>query len=206
MGASESSLAAYSLSSADQISTISQRSETVDPILEKLKSLRITSPILTTPPTDGSLTDILVRRPSSSSSQAAVNPKVFLELLSAYRDWQEEKAQTICKKQEDIEYKIEVADALTVKLLQSLNHSVSTMKTASQHLAEGNSTFVLNNKIHTLQVELGELKERLTEVLSNYEPLCNRIAAGGPEPLRSIKPFAVSTSNSTSLSSGKVNL
>ncbi|XP_052878826.1 uncharacterized protein LOC108479882 isoform X2 [Gossypium arboreum] len=135
MGASESSLAAYSL-----------RSETVDPILEKLKSLRITSPILTTPPTDGSLTDILVRRPSSSSSQAAVNPKVFLELLSAYRDWQEEKAQTICKKQEDIEYKIEVADALTVKLLQSLNHSVSTMKTASQHLAEGNSTFVLNNK------------------------------------------------------------
>ncbi|XP_052878828.1 uncharacterized protein LOC108479882 isoform X4 [Gossypium arboreum] len=99
MGASESSLAAYSLSSADQISTISQRSETVDPILEKLKSLRITSPILTTPPTDGSLTDILVRRPSSSSSQAAVNPKVFLELLSAYRDWQEEKAQTICKKQ-----------------------------------------------------------------------------------------------------------
>ncbi|KAG4169020.1 hypothetical protein ERO13_A12G060300v2 [Gossypium hirsutum] len=196
MGASESSLAAYSLSSADQISTISQRSETVDPILEKLKSLRITSPILTTPPTDGSLTDILVRRPSSSSSQAAVNPKVFLELLSAYRDWQEEKAQTICKKQEDIEYKIEVADALTVKLLQSLNHSVSTMKTASQHLAE----------VHTLQVELGELKERLTEVLSNYEPLCNRIASGGPEPLRSIKPFAVSTSNSTSLSSGKVNL
>ncbi|KAG4114672.1 hypothetical protein ERO13_D12G060400v2 [Gossypium hirsutum] len=106
MGASESSLAAYSLSSTDQISTISQRSETVDPVLEK------TSPILTTPPTDGSLTDILVRRPSSSSSQVAVNPKVFLELLSVYRDWLEEKAQTICKKQEDIEYKIEVADAL----------------------------------------------------------------------------------------------
>ncbi|KAG4114673.1 hypothetical protein ERO13_D12G060400v2 [Gossypium hirsutum] len=112
MGASESSLAAYSLSSTDQISTISQRSETVDPVLEKVKSLRITSPILTTPPTDGSLTDILVRRPSSSSSQVAVNPKVFLELLSVYRDWLEEKAQTICKKQEDIEYKIEVADAL----------------------------------------------------------------------------------------------
>lgn len=48
--------------------------------------------------------------------------------------------------QEDIEYKIEVADALAVKLLQSLNYSVSTMKTASQHLSEGNSTFVLNNK------------------------------------------------------------
>ncbi|MBA0833825.1 hypothetical protein Goarm_006245, partial [Gossypium armourianum] len=111
----------------------------------------------------------------------AVNPKVFLELLSVYRDWQEEKAQTICKKQEDIEYKIEVADALA---------------TSSK----------FKPLIHTLQVELGELKERLTEVLSNYEALCNRIAAEGPEPLRSIEPFAVSTSNSTSLSSGKVNL
>ncbi|MBA0592004.1 hypothetical protein Gorai_008992, partial [Gossypium raimondii] len=98
----------------------------------------------------------------------AVNPKVFLELLSVYRDWQEEKAQTICKKQK----------SLTLwQLLQSLNHSVSPMKTASQHLAE---------------VELGELKERLTEVLSNHEALCNRIAAEGPEPLRSIEPFAVS--------------
>ncbi|MBA0655538.1 hypothetical protein Goklo_008012, partial [Gossypium klotzschianum] len=178
-------------SSTDQISTISQRSETVDPVLEKLKSLSITSPILTTPPADGSLTDILVRRPSSSSSQGGP----------------QEKAQTICKKQvchpldkfcelennccsrmgglvllwEDIEYKIEVADALA-------------------------TSPKFKPLIHTLQVELRELKERLTEVLSNYEALCNRIAAEGPEPLRSIEPFAVSTSNSTSLSSGKVNL
>lgn len=39
--------------------------------------------------------------------------------------------------QEEIENKIEVADALTVKLLQRLNHSVSAMKTTSQHLSEG---------------------------------------------------------------------
>lgn len=52
--------------------------------------------------------------------------------------------------------------------------------------------------VHTLQVELGELKGRLTEVISNCDALCKRIAAEGPEPLRSsIKPFAVATANST---------
>ncbi|XWS42157.1 hypothetical protein CRYUN_Cryun17cG0143900 [Craigia yunnanensis] len=190
MGASESALSGFSPSPADQITIISQRSETVDPVLEKLKSLKITSPILTTtPPTESSLTDILVRKPSSSSAQATVNPKVLLELFSMYRDWQEEKAQKISKKQEEMENKIEVADALAVKLLQRFNHSVSTMKTTSQHLSE----------VHTLQVELGELKGRLTEVLSNCDALCKRIAAEGPEPLRSsIKPFAVvATATST---------
>ncbi|XVF15884.1 hypothetical protein REPUB_Repub09cG0194800 [Reevesia pubescens] len=187
MGASESALSGSSLSPADQITTISQRSETVDPVLEKLKSVKITSPILTTPPTEGSLTEILVRKQSSTSAQATVNPKVLLELFSMYRDWHEEKAQEISKKQEEIENKIEVADALAMKLLQRFNYSVSTMKTASQHLSE----------VHTLQVELGELKGRLTEVLSNCDALCKRIAAEGPEPLQSsIKPFAVAPANS----------
>ncbi|KAK5843768.1 Sodium-dependent phosphate transporter 1 [Gossypium arboreum] len=188
MGASESALLGSSSSSSDQISTISKRSETIDPVLEKLKSLKITSPILTAPPTEGSLTDILVRKPSSSSAQGTVNPKVLLELFSMYRDWQEEKAREISKKQEEIENKIEVADALAVKLLQRFNYSVSTMKTTSQHFSE----------VHTLQVELGDLKGRLTEVLSNCDSLCKRIAAEGPEPLRSsIKPFAVATANLT---------
>jgi len=40
--------------------------------------------------------------------------------------------------QEDIENKIEVADALAIKLLQRYNHSKSTMKSASQHLSGGN--------------------------------------------------------------------
>jgi len=40
--------------------------------------------------------------------------------------------------QEEIENKIEVADALAIKLLQRYNHSTSTMKTASQHLSGGN--------------------------------------------------------------------
>ncbi|GMI86371.1 hypothetical protein like AT5G66290 [Hibiscus trionum] len=189
MGASESVLSGSLSSSADEITTISKRTETVDPILEKLKSLKITSPILTTPPTEGSLTDILVRKASSSSGKATVDPKVLVELLSMYRDWQEEKAQEIGKKQEEIENKIEVVDALAVKLLQRFNYSVSTMKTTSQHLSE----------VHTLQVELGELKGRLTEVLSNCDTLCKRITAEGPEPLRSsIKPFAVATANRSS--------
>ncbi|GLT82669.1 hypothetical protein SLE2022_010280 [Rubroshorea leprosula] len=186
MGASESTLSA-SRAPADEITTVSHRSEAVDPILEKLKSLKITSPILTSPPGEGSLTDILVRKPASPSAPATVNPKVLVELLSMYRDWQQEKAQNISKKQEEIENKIEVADALAVKLLQRFNYSVSAMKTTSQHLQE----------VHALQVELGELKGRLTEVISNCDALCKRITTEGPEPLRSsIKPFSIATSNS----------
>uniref|UniRef100_A0A2P2JKD7 Uncharacterized protein n=1 Tax=Rhizophora mucronata TaxID=61149 RepID=A0A2P2JKD7_RHIMU len=68
MGASESTLAS-SQRPPDEITTISKQSESVDPILEKLKSLRITRPILTAQPKEEtSLTDILVRKPSSSSA------------------------------------------------------------------------------------------------------------------------------------------
>ncbi|GAV74357.1 hypothetical protein CFOL_v3_17837 [Cephalotus follicularis] len=194
MGASESTLSS-SQRPGDEITTISQRLEDVDPILERLKSLKISSPILTSPPTEGSLTDILVRKSSSSSAPATVNPKVLLELFSMYREWQEQKTQKISKKQEEIENKIEVADALAIKLLQRFNHSASTMKTTSQHLSE----------VHALQVEIGELKGRLTEVISNCDALCKRIAAEGPESLRSsVKPFTVtaaaSETNSTSSS------
>lgn len=63
--------------------------------------------------------------------------------------------------------------------------------------------------VDELQVELGELKGRLTEVMSNCDSLCKRIAAGGPEPLRSsVKPFAAAaadlkaTSNSSSTLNG----
>ncbi|THG11211.1 hypothetical protein TEA_030194 [Camellia sinensis var. sinensis] len=136
--------------------------------------LMLATPILTAPlEEETSLTDILVRKPSSSS--ASVNLMVLLELFSMYRDWQEAKIQTISKKQEEVENKIEVADALTVKLLQRFNYSVSTMKTTSHHLSE----------VHALQVDLGELKGRLTEVISNCDSLCKRINAEGPESLRS---------------------
>ncbi|GFP88142.1 hypothetical protein PHJA_000957900 [Phtheirospermum japonicum] len=168
-----------------------------------------TKPILTSAPAESSLTDILVRKSFSSSTSGTVNPNVLLELLSVYREWQEEKAQRIktlnqiwdyldghflaCKLfirtvtatlksvgktkwfVEEIENKIEVADALAVKLLQRFNYSVSAIKTTSDHLSE----------VHALQVELGELKGRLTEVISNCDALCKRIASEGPRSLQS---------------------
>lgn len=48
--------------------------------------------------------------------------------------------------------------------------------------------------VHSLQVELGELKGRLTEVISNCDALCKRITTEGPESLRSsVKPFTASS-------------
>ncbi|KAG5241127.1 hypothetical protein OIU76_024329 [Salix suchowensis] len=187
MGASESSLSS-SQQMIDEITTVTERSEALDPVLEKLKSLKITRPILTSPlKEEGSLTDILVRKASSSSAPATVNPNVLLELFSVYRDWQEGKVQQISTKQEEIENKIEVVDALAIKLLQRFNYSVSAMKTSSQHLSE----------VHSLQVEIGELKGRLTEVISNCDALCKRIDTEGPESLRSsFKPFATAAVDS----------
>ncbi|KAG9132288.1 hypothetical protein Leryth_012969 [Lithospermum erythrorhizon] len=180
MGASESSLIS-STRQVDEITTISQRTQTKDPLIEKLESIQITTPIVTSGSGEGSLADILVKKRSSSSSSSVVNPNVLLELFSVYRDWQQQKTREIAKKQEDIENKIEVADALSVKLLQRFNYSVSATRATSQHLSE----------VHGLQVEVGELKGRLTEVISNCDALCNRIAKEGPESLQSsIKPFA----------------
>ncbi|KAL4561265.1 hypothetical protein LXL04_033429 [Taraxacum kok-saghyz] len=185
MGSSESTLSSSQIE--DGITTVSERSQDADPMLQKLTSLKIATPILTSTLTDSSLTDILVRKPSASSSSFSsseigiVDPKVLLELFSMYQEWQENQARNINKTQEEMENKIELADALAVKLLQRYNYSLSAMKTTSHHLSG----------VEELQVELGVLKGRLTEVISNCDGLCKRIAAEGPEPLRStVKPFA----------------
>lgn len=191
MGASESSLLQRS---GDEITTISERSESIDPVLERLRSLQIANPILESLPGERSLTDILVRKPLLSSNSSTVDPQVLLELFSMYRDWQEKKTQNISKRQEEIENKIDVADALAIKLLQRFNYSVSAMKTSSNHLFE----------VHSLQVELGELKGRLTEVISNCDALCKRIAANGPESLKStVKPFVLASSDPSTSSSAE---
>ncbi|XP_068639720.1 uncharacterized protein [Aristolochia californica] len=183
MGSSESTLSSHR-QPVDEITTVSRRCDNVDPILERLKSLKIAPPILKSPPPDeSSLTDILVRKPSTTSVPGNLNPNVLLELFSLYRDWQEEKAVTISKKQEEIESKIEVADALAVKLLQRFNYSVSAMRTTAHHLSA----------VEPLQLEVGKLKGRLTEVISNCDALCKRISTEGPQALRSsVKPFALS--------------
>ncbi|KAM5546742.1 hypothetical protein ABKV19_001326 [Rosa sericea] len=186
MGATESSLSSSQRRPGDEITTVSERSEVADPILERLRSLRISTPLLTSPPSEGSLTDILVRKPSSSSASSIVDPKVLLELFSMYREWQEENVKTLSQKQEEIENKIEIADALAVKLQQRFNYSVTAMKTSSQHLCG----------VHALQVEIGELKGRLTEVISNCDAVCKRISAEGPESLRSsVKPLVICTAH-----------
>lgn len=92
-----------------------------------------------------------------------------------YREWQEDKTNNISQKQEEIENKIDTADALSVKLLQRFNYSVSAMRTTAHSFAE----------VQPLQVKVGELKGRLTEVISNLDALCKRIAEEGPENLRS---------------------
>ncbi|KAJ7944186.1 Sodium-dependent phosphate transporter 1 [Quillaja saponaria] len=183
MGASESTFSSSQVKRPDDgITTVSKPSEAADPVLERLKSLKITSPILTSPVAEDSLTDILVRKPLSSSIPATANPKVLFELFSMYRDWLEDRALKISKAQEEIQNKIEVVDAFAVKLLQRFNYSVSAMKTTSQHLSA----------VHSLQVEIGELEGRLTEVIRNCDALCKRVATEGWESLwSSIKPFAV---------------
>ncbi|KAF8674333.1 hypothetical protein HU200_048162 [Digitaria exilis] len=130
---------------------------------------------------ESSLTDILVRKPSTSpASSGNLNPNVLAELFSMYREWQEENAKKISQKQEEIENKIEAADALAVKLLQRFNYSLYSMRSTSHNLAE----------VHPLQIEVGEFKGRLTEVISNCDALCKRISAEGPESLRSsVEPF-----------------
>ncbi|KAK1439193.1 hypothetical protein QVD17_05009 [Tagetes erecta] len=201
MGSSESTLLTSSQTEEDGITTVSERFQHVDPVLHKLTSLQIASPILTSASTESSLTDILVRKPSSSSSPSPntdiVDPKVLLQLFSVYQELQEKQAQNINKRQEEIENKIELADALALKLLRRYNHSLSAMKATSTHLSG----------VDELQVELGELKGRLTEVISNCDALCKRIASDGPEPLcSSIKPFAAAAADlktTTSHSSAK---
>ncbi|XP_013595893.1 PREDICTED: uncharacterized protein LOC106304059 isoform X2 [Brassica oleracea var. oleracea] len=193
MGASDSTLLGAQenrVGGGDVITTISQRSEKVDPILDNLKSLTVSRPILkSAPPRESSLTDILVRKALSSSSSNTVDPQILVELFSIYREWQDTKAQDITTRQEDIENKIEVADALATKLLQRFNHSVSAMRTTSHHLSQ----------VHGLQVELGELKGRLTEVINNCYSLCKRINSEGPESLRStVTPFVLAPPESVS--------
>nr|CAD1843592.1 unnamed protein product [Ananas comosus var. bracteatus] len=166
----------------DEITTVSERVEGVDPIVERIKTLKIATPLLKSPPpSESSFADILMRKPSNSSVSGTLSPNVLFELFSMYREWQEEKAKKISQKQEEIENKIETADALAVKLLQRFNYSVASMRATAQSLSE----------VHQLQVEVGELKGRLTEVISNCDALCKRIAAEGPDTLRSsIQPFS----------------
>ncbi|WZZ72940.1 hypothetical protein YC2023_084310 [Brassica napus] len=198
MGASDSTLLGAQenrVGGGDVITTISQRSEKVDPILDNLKSLTVSRPILkSAPPRESSLTDILVRKALSSSSSSEFKIRWILKYLLSFSPFTVNGKTPKLKilppdRSEDIENKIEVADALATKLLQRFNHSVSAMRTTSHHLSQ----------VHGLQVELGELKGRLTEVINNCDSLCKRINSEGPESLRStVTPFVLAPPESVS--------
>nr|DAD40457.1 TPA_asm: hypothetical protein HUJ06_014780 [Nelumbo nucifera] len=135
MGSSESTLStSQSQEPVDKITIVSERVEDVDPLFERLKSLKIATPILTSSPVKNSLTDIIMWKSSSSSVPGTLNPEVLLELFSIYHDC---KAKKISQRQGEMENKIEVADALAVKVLQHFNFSVSIMRTTAYHLFEG---------------------------------------------------------------------
>ncbi|EPS65193.1 hypothetical protein M569_09585 [Genlisea aurea] len=174
MGASESSLTATK-NPGEGITTVSERAESPDPFLERIQSLKIATPILTSAPAESSFSDILVRRPISASTSGIVDRDVLLDIFEVYRNWHDDAAERITRRQEVIENKIEVADALAVKFLRRFNYSVSAMKTVADHLSE----------VHELQVELGELKGRLTEAVNNCDALCERIGVEGLESLES---------------------
>ncbi|KAJ1701794.1 hypothetical protein LUZ63_001573 [Rhynchospora breviuscula] len=201
MGASESILSKQSpvqqSQFVDEITTVSQRIEGVDPLLERIRALKIATPLLKSPQSESSLTDILLKKPSSASG--TLDPNVLLELFSIYREWQEKKAKKISQKQEELENKIETVDALAAKLLQRFTHSVAAMRSTSQSLAE----------VYPLQVEVGELKGRLNEVISNCDALCKRISSLGPEALgATVTPFApsIARKEESSLPDNKLEL
>ncbi|KAF3323849.1 hypothetical protein FCM35_KLT11316 [Carex littledalei] len=187
MGASESLLARQSplqqSQFVDEITTVSERIQGVDPLVERIRTLKIATPLLKTTQSESSLTDILLKKPSSSPGSGTLNPDVLFELFSIYREWQEKKAKEISQNQEELENKIETIDALAAKLLQRFTYSVSAMRSTSQSLSE----------VYPLQVEVGELKGRLNEVISNCDALCKRISSLGPEALgATITPFSPS--------------
>ncbi|KAF5180679.1 hypothetical protein FRX31_029734 [Thalictrum thalictroides] len=96
MGSSESTLSSSSSSVAssslapptqhiiDEITTVTERKEGIDPLLQRFNSLQITPPILTTcspSPTEGSFTDILIKKSTSSSSVPPGEKNIQYQIL-----------------------------------------------------------------------------------------------------------------------------
>ncbi|KAJ7557378.1 hypothetical protein O6H91_05G124500 [Diphasiastrum complanatum] len=163
----------------DQITTISNRSKQseIDSSLEKLKNLQIAGPLLKAPSTESSLTELLLKRSPSQGpavEYGAVDPTTTAELFALFHQWQKDAAIKISNKQEDLGFKIDAAEALAMKLLQRFNYSASTMKTSALHLQE----------VHALKDDVKNMKQKLNEVLANYEGLCKRIDDNGPDYLK----------------------
>ncbi|BBN12694.1 hypothetical protein MPTK1_5g22150 [Marchantia polymorpha subsp. ruderalis] len=158
------------------------RNESVDPVLEKLRDLHVVTPILKTPTGDSSLTDILLRRTPSQSTSEALDPTTTAKLFAVYQEWQRVTAANIAKNQEELGHKIIGVEELSLKLLQRLMYAGRVMESSAAHL----------KSVHALQVEVTDMKRTLTETISNYEKLCQKVETMGLHK-RNIKPMSISS-------------
>lgn len=174
MGITDSKLPSHLESpSAEGITTVTQRTVEVDPLLEKLKALEIAGPLLKSPPSEVGLKDLLLRH-SRCSEYGSLDPTTTASLLTLFQEWQRVTSEKISKNQDDLKNKIDVVEALMVKLLQRFNSSLRTMKASATDLED----------VHPIKMEVKEMKGRLKEVLEHYNSLVNHINAEGPDFLR----------------------
>ncbi|KAL3682133.1 hypothetical protein R1sor_000155 [Riccia sorocarpa] len=163
------------------------KTESQDPILEKLRGLHVVPPIMKASSGDTTLTDLLVRRTSSQSTPEALDPSTTAKLFALYQEWQRLTAANVAKNQEELGYKIIGVEELTLKILQRMNYASRVLEASATHL----------KSVQTLQVEVTETKRSLTETLGKYERLCRKVEDMGLHE-SNIKP--VSISNQTQVS------
>ncbi|MCO5609045.1 hypothetical protein L7F22_063266, partial [Adiantum nelumboides] len=72
---------------------------------------------------------------------------------------------------EDLSNKIEVVEALAVKLLQRFNSSLCLMKASATDLED----------VHSIKMEFKEMKGRFKDVLGHYNALVKSINEDGPD-------------------------
>ncbi|THG02062.1 hypothetical protein TEA_012645 [Camellia sinensis var. sinensis] len=188
----------YVKGAVDEITTVSERFQGADPILERLRSLKIATPILTALPTETSLTDMLVRKPSSSSAASGDIFFLFENLNnSAHLIW-------------ELKLNVKVFDEPIIGILLPMDEIGTVNPKVLLELFSVHRDWQeakAQKIIHALKVELGELKGRLTEVISNCDALCRRINSEGPESLRSsVKPFSSVTPTDLETSSSLPHL
>ncbi|KAH7441023.1 hypothetical protein KP509_03G021800 [Ceratopteris richardii] len=136
-------------------------------------------PLLKSPPSEVGLKDLLLRH-VHNSEHGALDPTTTASLLTLYQEWQRVTSEKINKNQEDLSNKIEVVEALAMKLLQRFNSSLQLMKTSAADLED----------VHTIKEEVKEMKRKFDNMLLQYDSLVKIMNAEGPDFLRAdIKPF-----------------
>ncbi|XP_024518627.1 uncharacterized protein LOC9628907 isoform X2 [Selaginella moellendorffii] len=181
MGATESR------SLKDEITTISEsKGGGVDPNLKALHSLKAGALLPGHSSPESGLKEILLGQSSPSQTSVenlSLDATATAELFSLYHEWQKENATKLCKRQEDLGYRIEAVEELALKLFQRLGHSASVMRTTASHL----------DQVGKLRSDVKDMKQILETTLHEYNSLCKNIHDNGPEFLKpSAKPFSAS--------------